>query len=143
MGINVFVPVQHGLTFTVRPHFPALVQQNIEVVGMEQALPESVPMVTRPYVQTLVVPERSVQPSGQRQQWGAVENGVVDGDFGPLHHPRQDFTAHRQAVSAIQVTVQMVFDVLVGLCRLVVDTCEAGIRPKHKPIDFHGNDMEI
>ena len=63
--IDGFIAIQHSLLATPRPGLAALVEQYIEVVGVEDELPEPRPMVTRPDVGSLVVPQGIDEPAGQ------------------------------------------------------------------------------
>ena len=50
VGIDIFVSVAYGFAFPVWPYLSALVQQYVEVMGVEYKLPETGPMVAGPYV---------------------------------------------------------------------------------------------
>ena len=62
MSVDVLVTIKHSPPLPLLPHLLAFIQQHVEVMGMEHPFPEAGPMVTGPYVGTLIIAKRAHQP---------------------------------------------------------------------------------
>ena len=93
VGVNRFIAVYHGLRSAEGPDLLALVQQHIEIVRTEDRFPEARPVVTRPHIRRLIVPQRIDEPPRQGQQRRGIKDGMVDGQFVTLQDTREDLTA--------------------------------------------------
>lgn len=81
VGIDGLIAVHDCLRSAGWPDLLALVQQHIEIVRTEDRFPEARPVVTRPHIRRLIVPQRIDEPPRQRQQRRGIEDGMVDGQF--------------------------------------------------------------
>ena len=67
VSIDILVSITNCLPFAIGPYFPAFVQKNVEVMGMEKPFPEAGPVVTGPDIKALIVAKGIHQPFGQWQ----------------------------------------------------------------------------
>ena len=81
VGIDGLIAVHDCLRSAEGPDLLALVQQHIEIVRTEDRFPEARPVVTRPHIRRLIVPQRIDEPPRQRQQRRGIEDGMVDDQF--------------------------------------------------------------
>ena len=79
VGIDGLVAIHNGLRSAEGPDFLALVQQHIEIVRTEDRFPEARPVVARPHIRRLIVPQRIDEPPRQGQQRCGIKDGMVDG----------------------------------------------------------------
>ena len=142
VGIDGLIAVHDCLRSAEGPDLLALVQQDIEIVRTEECFPEARPVVAGPDIRRLVVAQRIDEPSGQRQQRCGIEDGMVDGQFVALQDAREDLTAEREPVSAIQMSVKMRFYIGDDLCGLVVHRGETGVLAERETVHFGGDDTE-
>ena len=123
-GIDRFVSVAYSFALAVRPHFLALIQQNVHVVRMEYKAPESGPVVAGPDVETLVVTQGINAPAGQGEQRGCVHYCVADAYLVTFQYAGEYLAAQREPIGNIQLAAKVLLYIFNYLHGLVIDGCE-------------------